>query len=92
MAHAIATVAALAGIVLTAGSDPWLAFGIGLLVFGAVLVLNELTERLQRIEHAVGEVAAHLDAVALQHRLGPEPPAPGAPSVSSPASRTDSQA
>jgi hypothetical protein len=85
MTHAIATVAALAGIVLTAGSNPWLALGLGLLVFSAVLVLNDLTDRLQRIEQAVVEVRDHVEAAALAEGLtrGGAADTPGSPQASS---------
>ena len=74
--YAIATVAALVGIVLAAGSNPWLALGIGLLVFSAVLVLTDMIERLQRIEQTLGELRDHAEAARLQDTLGPTNPAP----------------
>jgi hypothetical protein len=83
MLHAVATVAALAGIVLTAGSNPILALGIGLLVFAAVLMLNDFTDRLQRIEQSLGEVAAQVDAATLHERLARERPSAEPPPPSS---------
>jgi hypothetical protein len=74
--HAVATVAALAGIVLAAGSNPWMAIGIGLLVFGAVLVLNDLIERLHRIEQTVTEIRDHADALLVQQAMEQRSPAP----------------
>ena len=71
MTAAIATVAALAGIVMIAGTSPWLALGVGLLVFAAVIITNDVVERLQRIDHAVSELRDHAEAARLQRGLPP---------------------
>ena len=81
MTAGLATVAALAGIVMIAGTNPWLALGVGLLVFAAVIVTNDIIERLQRIEHTIGELRHHAEAERLQQGLSPAIESTGAPST-----------
>ena len=76
----LAAVAGMAGTALIAGTSGTLALGIGLLVFAAFIVVNDIVERLERIEHAVNDMRAHIEAEQLSAALargeaGKSPPA-----------------
>jgi len=81
MTAGIATVAALAGIVMIAGTNPWLALGVGLLVFAAVIVTNDIIERLQRIDQAISDLRDHAEAERLQQGLPPATELPADPAT-----------
>ena len=76
----LAAVAGMAGTALIAGTSGTLALGIGLLVFAAFIVVNDIVERLERIEHAVNDMRDHTEAERLSAALaraeaGKSPPA-----------------
>jgi hypothetical protein len=65
----LAAVAGMAGTALIAGTNGTLALGIGLLVFAVFLVVNDIVERLERIEHAVDDMRDHTEAERLSAAL-----------------------
>ena len=84
MAKALPAIAAVIGMVLIAGTSTTLALGLGCIGVAAYLVVNDIVERLDRIEVSVAdrrhEADAKLLAESLAHSHPPAPPSDSQPS------------